>query len=177
MKFTLSLAMAALLTAPAMAAPIKIGMITTLSGGGAGLGVDTRDGFDLALKLAGDAASEITVVTSVGSDANRLSDELFALRQTVTANPDLRDALATPARSVADKSALIDALLEGKALPATIALAKQALGGTYRTLTAALESYREVAAEARGVLSRASATNASSSPRAIPSDTPAKPEA
>jgi len=63
MKFTLSLALAALLTAPAMAAPIKIGMITTLSGGGAGLGVDTRDGFDLALELAGDAAKDITVVT------------------------------------------------------------------------------------------------------------------
>lgn len=63
MKFTLSLAMAALLTAPAMAAPIKIGMITTLSGGGAGLGVDTRDGFDLAMKLAGDAAKDITVIT------------------------------------------------------------------------------------------------------------------
>lgn len=29
----------------AFAEPIKIGMITTLSGGGAGLGVDARDGF------------------------------------------------------------------------------------------------------------------------------------
>lgn len=29
---------------------IKVGMVTTLSGGGAGLGVDIRDGFDLALK-------------------------------------------------------------------------------------------------------------------------------
>ena len=63
MKFTLSLAMAALLTSPAMAAPIRIGMITTLSGGGAGLGVDTSDGFDLAMKLAGDAAKDITVIT------------------------------------------------------------------------------------------------------------------
>ena len=44
------------------AEPIKIGMITTLSGGGAGLGVDARDGFLLALKNAGDAASEIEVV-------------------------------------------------------------------------------------------------------------------
>ena len=47
----------------AFAEPIKIGMITTLSGGGAGLGVDARDGFLLALKNAGDAASEIEVVT------------------------------------------------------------------------------------------------------------------
>jgi branched-chain amino acid transport system substrate-binding protein len=45
----------------AHAEPVKVGMITTLSGGGAGLGVDARDGFMLALKLAGD--TEIEVVT------------------------------------------------------------------------------------------------------------------
>ena len=32
---------------------LKVGMITTLSGGGAGLGIDVRDGFMLANKLAG----------------------------------------------------------------------------------------------------------------------------
>ena len=47
----------------AFAEPVKVGMITTLSGGGAGLGIDARDGFMLALKNAGDAAKEITVVT------------------------------------------------------------------------------------------------------------------
>jgi branched-chain amino acid transport system substrate-binding protein len=46
----------------AAADPIKVGVITTLSGGGAGLGVDARDGFLLALKNAGDAAKEIEVV-------------------------------------------------------------------------------------------------------------------
>ena len=55
--------LAALGAGTALAGPIKIGMITTTSGGGAGLGIDTRDGFDLALKLAGDAAKDITVVT------------------------------------------------------------------------------------------------------------------
>ncbi len=39
---------------------IKVGMITTLSGGGAGLGIDVRDGFDLALKMAG--ASDVEVI-------------------------------------------------------------------------------------------------------------------
>ncbi len=34
-------------------ADIKIGMITTLSGGGSTLGIDVRDGFELALKQAG----------------------------------------------------------------------------------------------------------------------------
>ena len=68
----------------------------------------------------------------------------------VTANPDLRDALSNPARSVEDKSALLDSLLGGKVLPATVTLAKQALAGTYRTMTAALETYRQVAAAVHG---------------------------
>src|SRR5690606_21181535 len=37
----------------AAADPVKVGMITTLSGGGAGLGLDVRDGFLLALQMAG----------------------------------------------------------------------------------------------------------------------------
>ncbi|MBB5222322.1 branched-chain amino acid transport system substrate-binding protein [Amaricoccus macauensis] len=57
-------ALAAILAAStATAAPLKVGFISTLSGGGAGLGIDARDGFLLALKQAGDAGSEITVIT------------------------------------------------------------------------------------------------------------------
>lgn len=62
--FAASLAALALgVASSASADPIKVGFITTLSGGGAGLGVDARDGFLLGLKNAGDAAKEITVVT------------------------------------------------------------------------------------------------------------------
>lgn len=45
----------------AFAEPIKVGMITTLSGGGSGLGIDVRDGFMLALEQA--EGHEIEVVT------------------------------------------------------------------------------------------------------------------
>jgi branched-chain amino acid transport system substrate-binding protein len=67
MKRTLAASLAALLMAstaaiPSGAAPLKVGMITTLSGGGAGLGIDVRDGFMLALKQAGDAGAEIEVI-------------------------------------------------------------------------------------------------------------------
>ncbi len=57
-----SIAAAAMTAAgPALAEyPVKVGMITTLSGGGAGLGIDVRDGFLLAVKLAD--ASNIEVV-------------------------------------------------------------------------------------------------------------------
>src|SRR4051812_8022261 len=41
--------------------------------------------------------SELTVVRSVGGDADKLVDELFALGQMLVTHPDLRDALANPA--------------------------------------------------------------------------------
>jgi branched-chain amino acid transport system substrate-binding protein len=53
---------AAALVAGQAVAEVKVGMITTLSGGGAGLGIDVRDGFLLALKRAGDAGAEVEVV-------------------------------------------------------------------------------------------------------------------
>ena len=94
--------------------------------------------------------SEIAVVRSAGAKAGRVTDELFALSGIVDGNPQLRDALSDPSRSVDDKAALLDSLLDGKALAATITLAKQSLAGTYRTMTAALASYRRVAAETQG---------------------------
>ncbi len=63
MKF-LSLATCAALAlgvASAHADPVKVGMITTLSGGGAGLGIDVRDGFMLAVKQAGNEDIEVIV--------------------------------------------------------------------------------------------------------------------
>jgi len=51
----------AMLSGVAMADPVKVGMITTLSGGGAGLGIDVRDGFLLAVKQAGNADLEVIV--------------------------------------------------------------------------------------------------------------------
>lgn len=45
----------------AQAEPVKIGVITTLSGGGAGLGVDMRDAFTLAMKQSGNKDVELVV--------------------------------------------------------------------------------------------------------------------
>lgn len=45
----------------AMAEPVKIGVITTLSGGGAGLGIDMRDAFTLAIKQSGNKEIELVV--------------------------------------------------------------------------------------------------------------------
>lgn len=60
-----SMALAALFSATtaisAFAGPVKVGMITTLSGGGAGLGIDVRDGFMLAVKKSGNKDIEVVI--------------------------------------------------------------------------------------------------------------------
>ncbi len=94
--------------------------------------------------------SEIALVQSVGAKSGQLADELFGVAQTLPANWELRDALSNPSRTVDDKAKLVEDIFGDQALPATVALTKQALAGTYGTVGAALEAYREVAAAVRG---------------------------
>ncbi|MEM6566140.1 MAG: ABC transporter substrate-binding protein [Pseudomonadota bacterium] len=58
---TLASAATAALIATAALADTKVGMITTLSGGGAGLGIDVRDGFMLAIKQSGRDDIEVVI--------------------------------------------------------------------------------------------------------------------
>lgn len=94
--------------------------------------------------------SEVAALLSAGDRATQVGDELFALGRTVGSTPELRDALSDPGRSDDDKAELIDSLLDGKALPATVTLAKQSLSGSYGTVEAALASYRALASEVQG---------------------------
>jgi len=94
--------------------------------------------------------AEIATVRSAGDAQSRVADELFTVRELVLDNPGLRDALADPGRPLADKEALVDSLLAGKALPATVTLVKQALTGVHGTAPAALAHYRSLAAEVVG---------------------------
>ena len=58
---TLLLGAALIASAQMAAAEVKVGMITTLSGGGAGLGIDVRDGFMLAVKQSGRDDIEVVI--------------------------------------------------------------------------------------------------------------------
>lgn len=58
-KLAIAVALSAVIGV-ANATPVKVGMITTLTGGGASLGIDIRDGFMLALKQADN--SDLSVV-------------------------------------------------------------------------------------------------------------------
>lgn len=100
-----------------------------------------------------DALEELgvtSVVQSAGSDSGRLADELFSFGEVLVTNPDLRSALADPARSAEDKRGLLRGLLDGRALPATITLVDQALAGTHRTVGVALTTYQQIAASIHG---------------------------
>lgn len=56
------------------AEPVKIGMITTLSGGGASLGIDIRDGFELALKQRGGKLGGAETELIVVDDARKVEN-------------------------------------------------------------------------------------------------------
>ncbi len=101
-----------------------------------------------------DSIEQLGVVAQViGADADgagdRLEDELFGFAQVVTQNRDVRDAFSDPARSAADKQALVRSLLADKTHPATITLAERAVLGANGTVAAALTAYSEIAAASR----------------------------
>ncbi|NOR62228.1 MAG: ABC transporter substrate-binding protein [Rhodobacteraceae bacterium] len=61
LKTILMAASVAALAHTAQAEGVKVGMITTLSGGGAGLGIDVRDGFMLAIAQSGSTDIEVVI--------------------------------------------------------------------------------------------------------------------
>ncbi|MEP6816248.1 MAG: F0F1 ATP synthase subunit delta [Marmoricola sp.] len=91
----------------------------------------------------------VSLVRSAGAAGDRVSDELFGVRQLVDANPELRAALADPARSAEDRNGLLGGLLEGRTLPAIALLVAQAVSGDQGTVDTALKGYQQVAADAR----------------------------
>jgi F-type H+-transporting ATPase subunit delta len=120
---------------------------------------------DAAAKLVADASSRrwivssdlpealeqvavIATVKSAGAHGQKVGDELFAVRRTIDADPELRSALADPARTTADRAGLLDGILQGKVLPATGTLVGQAVVRGRGTLDQALDEFLDLAARA-----------------------------
>lgn len=102
----------------------------------------------------GYALEHVGIIAVVrGADAagegDRLEDDLFAFGRLVSTNPELRDALSDPSRSVEDKRRLLHGLLEGKVTTAALKLAEQSISGFHRTVAVAVEEYQKVAADER----------------------------
>lgn len=91
----------------------------------------------------------VALVRSAGSEGERISDELFAVRQLVDEQDDLRSSLSDPSRSPADKRQLLEGLLEGKVQQATALLVGQAVTGAHGAVDQALEELQHLAAEAQ----------------------------
>jgi len=95
-KYLTHTALAATLCATAISAQAqtKVGMITTLSGGGAGLGIDVRDGFMLAIQQSG--RDDIDVVIE---DDQRKPDVAVQLADKMVQSEKVNSiSLRTPAR-------------------------------------------------------------------------------
>ena len=101
---------------------------------------------DLATAL--EQLAVVTTVRSAGAKGRQVGDELFDVRRIVDTDPGLRSALSDPARSSADRSALLTGLLAGKVQPATETLVVEAVSRGRGSVDSALDEYLELAAEA-----------------------------
>ncbi len=106
----------------------------------------TRDLGD-ALEYLGAAA--VVKAAEAAGEADALEDQLFSVSQLISTSSPLRDALADPARTVADKQGLLRGLLAGKVTAGTQALVDQAVAGSHRNVVVAIEEFQKVAAAQR----------------------------
>jgi len=84
------------------------------------------------------------------AELEEIEDELFRFARIVESNPSLREALADADRPPEAREEIVTALLEGKARPATVRLARVPLQGRVRDLVSSLDWLVEQTARARG---------------------------
>jgi F-type H+-transporting ATPase subunit delta len=105
---------------------------------------DDRDLGDATESLAVEA---VVASAEAGGRLDALEDDLFRFERVVAADSGLRDALSAHGGDENAKSALVGALLEGKASPEAIRLARQAATSSRgRRFGRVLESYLAIAA-------------------------------
>jgi F0F1-type ATP synthase delta subunit len=84
------------------------------------------------------------------AELEEIEEQLFAFARTVNSSNALRSALADSSRPVGDRRTLISELLNGRANPVTVRLARASLHSRTRDPSGALEWMAERVAEARG---------------------------
>lgn len=104
----------------------------------------TRDLLD-GLERLGVLAHVISAEPSGAVDD--LEDDLFRFSRIVAANPRLRDAITNKQVPQKHRQELVARLLDGKASPAAVRLAVQAVASREGSFEGALESYQKVAAD------------------------------
>ena len=104
---------------------------------------------DLAVALEHLGVVALVKAADRAGEGDRLEAELFQFGRAVAENPDLRDALSDPGRSVADKQGLVRSLVAGKAAAGALRLAERSVTGVHLTVHRAIEEYIKLAAQAR----------------------------
>jgi F-type H+-transporting ATPase subunit delta len=100
-------------------------------------------------RVSGYAAAVFEALTV--TDLEEIEDQLFRFARTVEADRPLRHALGDRDLPVVVRQDVIGQLLDGKAVPATVRLAKYAArGGRARDIVATLDTLVDDAAKARG---------------------------
>jgi F-type H+-transporting ATPase subunit delta len=108
------------------------------------------DEHDLGDSLERLGAEAILTAADRAGRLDEIEDQLFRFERAIAGDHGLSDALSDPRRSGADKAQLVTTLLEGKAAPETVRLARQAAsnpGGL--PVRRQLDSYVALAAELR----------------------------
>ena len=103
-----------------------------------------------ARKLASGYATAVFEDQPAVADIEEIEDELFRLARAVQSSDALRSALSDSGRPIGDRRRLISDLLDGRARPATVRLARAALHGRSRDPVGSIDWMAERAAEARG---------------------------
>jgi F-type H+-transporting ATPase subunit delta len=84
------------------------------------------------------------------SELEVIEDEVFHFARIVESHPSLSGALSDPTRSADDRGRLVEGLLRGKVVPATLRVVQIPLQGHVRDVVGALDWLAEQAAAARG---------------------------
>ena len=101
-------------------------------------------------RLAAGYASAVFEDQPAVADIEEIEDELFRFARTVESSDALCSALSDSSRPIQDRRRLVTDLLDGRARPATVRLARACLHGRTRDPIGALDWMAELAAEARG---------------------------
>jgi F-type H+-transporting ATPase subunit delta len=105
---------------------------------------------DLSDALEGYAVEAVVAEAETADRADRVEDELFRFERIVAADSGLRGALTDLTAPADKRGVLVTTLLEGKAAPETLTLARQAVTSPRgRRFDRTIEVYLEIAASRR----------------------------
>ncbi len=122
-------------------------VVTTVTAAGAALRWGGPSGLVAAIERQGVRA--LIGVAQASGALDTVEDELFRFSRIVEADHPLRAALADRGAPLADRQHLVSELLDGRAHPLAVALARRAVAARQRTFDLTVQSFLALAAQSR----------------------------